>query len=355
MNVGDSDTDDQQTDSDDYGTMSDDGPEHGKHDKDIQSSNDEASLSPKSIHKENEKKTDSVSNHKPKSSSSTSLDILMKVFPNHKTSSLLDQLKQCNGDVLLTIERLLGGDSNGGINRNGKRKNSDLLSEGNKQRIKVDEIQHSRNSRNNSPNNLVSPIKSSSPKSINCLSFPTNIPQLQHHQQPFLTMLTNMSNNTAGIPPPLVSSSTTSKRASTGSRTSNTHNSSMGSQYSQNMNLASFPRGIFGNVASPYGGMFPTFSTPNNLNFGLFGSNNGSLIQQHTQNANCPATTPYTMPSSDMISPIEHLHAQVKRNSGGSMISSEWLTREGKKLTPEMINLGKSEGKKATETEFVPE
>ncbi len=354
VNSGESnDTDEQRSDSEDFGAVSDEANASNENDKEIHSSDEEQSLSPK-ISQSNDNK----SANKTKALPNSSIDILLKIFPNHKTKVLSNSLKECGGDVLQTIEQLV----NSSNHSNGKRKISNEGIAENK--LKSETLN---NNNNNNNNNIDNPqlalvgykhnqnsvsAKDHSPKSNNkCLpqfnAHSANM-SLHPHQQPFLSMLTNISNNSVGIPPPLVSSMTTNASAQSSRSTmgsSRTSTTTMGSQYSHsNVNLtSSLPRGLFGSVASPYAGLFPVFPTSaTNLNFSLFaGSGN-------TAHNNCSSTAPFTMPNDSMAS-LDHLHVPLKRNSNSIITENDWFT-DAKRISSSTISVAHD---KKSNPEFV--
>ena len=324
---------DDTNESDEFGAQSDD--INVSNEKEDNSSEDDQSSDTK-LNQNNDKSVDSIA-IKAKSSPKSSIDILSKVFPNMKTNMLSNALKECEGDVLQTIERLV----NSGAQTNGKRKNC------NDSENDSTDGQKS-NAKNNSQISLMAYKQSQTlPKDISTKSsskcsphfnpHPTNT-SLNPNSQPFLSMLTNISNNAVGIPPPLVSSMTTnaistSPRSSIGSARSAA--SGLSGQYSHSSNMnSSLPRGLFGSVGSPYTGIFPMFpNVSTNLNFGLFAGSGSSAPN------NCSPNVPFSM--GNEVLPLDHLHVSLKRNSNAIIAENDWFSENkrnaDKKSNSEMV------------------
>ena len=329
VNCGDSDV---TNDSEELEAVSDD--INVSNEKEENSSEDDQSSDTK-VNETTEKIVDS-NVKKGKSAPKSSIDILSKVFPNMKTQVLFNALKECEGDVLQTIERLV----NSGAQTNGKRKIcNDSQNDG------IDE--HKSSANNNSQISLMAykqtqslskDMSKSSPKCSPHFNPQTINTSLNPNSQPFLSMLTNISNSTVGIPPPLVSSMstnaiTTSPRSSIGS--SRPTGTGLSGQFSHSSNLnPSIPRGLFGSVGSPYTGLFPVFpSAATNFNLGIFGGSGGSAHN---------SCSPNTFPIVSEGMALDHLHHSLKRNSNTIISENDWYSESKrsaheKKATTELI------------------
>ncbi|XP_054162414.1 doublesex- and mab-3-related transcription factor A1-like [Oppia nitens] len=254
------------------------------------------------------------------------IEILLKVFPHIKTSILMNALKESGDDVLKTIEQLVTSARD--VQTNGQQRNASKLCN---DMISDHKVNHNVDSQHISLINHKhneSTAKDLSPKSkVSQMTSQSTSVSLHPYQQPFLSMLTNMSSNTAGIPPPLVSSLVTSAGA-VSPRTSSA--TGLGGQYSQasTTNLTSaLPRGLFGAVGSPYASLFPVFPTAStNLNFSLFSGTAGN-----TTHNNCsPTTAPFPLGNDGM--PLDHLMS-LKRNSNQLHNESDWFREDTKRIS----------------------
>ena len=314
------------------------------HEKEVQTSDDEQNDEIKD-NQNTDISVDSASD-KQKSVPKSSIDILIKVFPTVKTTILSNALKECRGDVLKAIESLV----NSGVQSNGKRRlesekqNEDIgqqKTNTNDKSSHISSINYKQNqtiAKDLSPKNKCSPQMSTHSPNISEYSHPS--------QQPFLSMLTNMSNNAVGIPPPLVSSMQTSGRTSLVS--SRSHSSAaaaaLGTQFAQTSNLNSLPRSLFGSMGSPYAGLFPVFPTAAaNLNFSLF-AGTGT-----TAHSNCSPNTPFTVANDVM--PLDHIHVPLKRNSNAIIAENDWFA-DSKRISSNTLSVNHE---KKINTEFVNE
>ncbi|RWS12362.1 doublesex- and mab-3-related transcription factor A2-like protein, partial [Dinothrombium tinctorium] len=200
------------------------------------------------------------------SSNDETLDVLTKIFPNHKTQTLSAALNSSGGDVLQVIEQLLSKNNN--VTSNGE---SEDLRKTPQQRESSNRFETQQASSGDVDAAAYSKsVHLYSAKDLSTHTRPA-VASKHHNSPPFYSMLTNLApNESAHSMPPLLMNAVAAESVSqrdTHRRNLSTHLHNMQQIHHS---LSPFQRGILG-VASPYANLFPAFPT-SAANFGFFGA-----------------------------------------------------------------------------------